>query len=451
MRGPLAGRSSPTASGGWLPESLAAGVLGVAMVAGGHALGRSDAAVHAVATLALGMSLWRWRTAPLQALQRVMVALLAGAVALALFQLVPISSDTWQELPGRRVVLEENRLAGLAVQWLPMTLDPVGTLRALLALTAFAAMWMLCTTLTASSRTRLFKLAAGIAVPLALLGLVQATQKADTTGGSGLFENRNHHATLMAMLLPAAIAAARDARDGGRHAPVLAWHGVAAALLLGAALTFSRAGFVLALLSACASVVLLAPRAPRRRAYAQAAAAAMILGLCAVAIFPMERLAARFGSSLLGDLRWQYLANGYLALREYLPWGGGLGTFRQLYAQAEPLRSLGEFTYANHAHNELLQNGIEAGVPGLLLMLVLAGLVVAAGSRILRTRGSGEVWRRAALVAVCVPLLHSLVDYPLRTFACSIPFALALAILLAAPDHVRRAIPAAPADDARLP
>lgn len=431
---------------GWsarLPEGLAAALLVVAMAAGGHVQGRGDTAVHAVATLTLGMAIWRWRIAPLQALQRLMLGLLAAAIALAVLQLVPVPSGFLQELPGRRVVLEENRLAGQAVQWLPMTLDPVGTLRALLALLVFLAMWMSCTTLTPASRTQLFKLAAAVALPLALLGFVQATQKADTTGGGGLFENRNHHAALMAMLLPAAVAAARDARDGGRHIREGAWYAVAVALLLGAALSFSRAGFVLALLSASASVLLLAPRAGRRRAYVSAAGVALALSLCAVAIFPLDRLAARFGSSLLGDLRWQYLANGWLAMREYMPWGGGLGSFRQLYAQVEPVGSLGEFTYANHAHNELLQNGIEGGVPGLLLMLGFVGLVVVAGIRVLRTLGPFDVWRRAALVAVCVPLLHSLVDYPLRTFACSIPFAVGVAILLAPPR------PRAPGHDSR--
>jgi len=114
----------------------------------------------------------------------------------------------------------------------------------------------------------------------------------------------------------------------------------------------------------------------------------------------------------------------------YLPWGSGLGSFRPVYAQFEPLQSLGEYTYANHAHNELLQNTIEGGLPALALMGAFLGVIAVAAGRMFSRGLVVDYWRRAALISVSVPLLHSLVDYPLRTLACSVVMALALAVLL---------------------
>ena len=114
-----------------------------------------------------------------------------------------------------------------------------------------------------------------------------------------------------------------------------------------------------------------------------------------------------------------------------------MGSFREVYRQFEPLQSLGEFTFANHAHNELLQNTIEGGLPALVLMLVFVGVVVASALALLRRGGGADPWRRAALVSASVPLIHSLVDYPLRTLACGILLALALAVLLSPTGSAR--------------
>lgn len=423
-------RASP--SGAWRTHAalaLAGALLVAALALGGDAQGNGDALVHVVAALAMGAAIVRWDMPPLDALQKTTFGLLLASVAVAAMQLVPLPSGVFGQLPGRRLVLDELRAVGLEPARLAMSLDPGGTRRALLSLATFLSMWMLCTTLETAARVRLLKLAAAIAVPMALLGYAQASRKLDTTGANGLFENRNHYATLMAMMLPVALAAAREAVERRRTWQVFAWYAASAAILLAAALSFSRMGFLLALLSAVASFVLLTPRGrgllPRRGALASLALAAV-----AVTWFARARLAARFGADVTTDLRWQYFENGWVALKAYWPWGSGLGSFRQVYAQFEPFAALAEFTFANHAHNDLLQNAIEAGLAGLGLMLAFVAVIVVAAKRVLSGRGGWDGWQRAALVTAVVPLIHSLVDYPLRTFACSVPLALALATLL---------------------
>jgi len=156
----------------------------------------------------------------------------------------------------------------------------------------------------------------------------------------------------------------------------------------------------------------------------------MSIAIVAAGYFASDRLLQRFNSDMLGDLRWQYFENSWEVLKAYFPWGSGLGSFRAVYAQFEPLQSLGEFTYANHAHNEVLQNTIEGGLPALALMGAFVAVVATAAVRAVNGGVVADYWRQAALISVSVPLLHSLVDYPLRTLACSTLLALALAVLV---------------------
>ena len=410
---------------------VSAGVLLlVAMVFGGDARGKGDALVHAVAVLALGLALLHWPRRALNRLQKATLWILLGGLAVGALQLMPLPSAVFAQLPQRAQVLGELRSAGLDPHWLPMTLDRWGTIRAMLALLTVLAMWMLCTTMSSSARARLLTLAVAIAVPMALLGFAQASFKLDTTGANGLFENRNHYATLMAMLVPFAFAAARDARESNHGALAMVWYAAVVAMLLAASLSFSRVGSVLALLSSIAALSVLGGGKLLEHASRRGAIVSLAIAIGGAAFFAADRLFQRFQSDMLVDLRWQYVEISWDVLKEYLPWGSGLGSFSAVYAPFEPLQSMGEFTFANHAHNELLQNTIEGGLPALALMAAFLGVVAIAGVRVLAQGLAGDYWRRAALISVCVPLLHSLVDYPLRTFSCAAVLALALAVLV---------------------
>lgn len=91
----------------------------------------------------------------------------------------------------------------------------------------------------------------------------------------------------------------------------------------------------------------------------------------------------------------------------------------------------------NHAHNDWLELLLETGIPG----MALAALLLFWGAR--RARA---IWRaedrdrfaQAAVIAVTTMLLHSLVDYPLRTAALSAVFAACIALISGARPHVRQ-------------
>jgi O-antigen ligase len=283
-----------------------------------------------------------------------------------------------------------------------------------------------------------------LGVAMALLGFAQAGAGEHSRlrpyayhhpiGAIGTFANRNHFADLMAMLVPLALAFA-FATHSARQLPRAAiWFAVAVVLFLASALSFSRAGIVLtAASSAIVFIALLKTGAASQRRHVLPILAIGIAVL-AVAVYAWDGIANRLAQDPLADLRWQYLDYGLDAARAWLPWGSGFGGFREVYAPFEPVIAMQQ-SHALHAHNDLLEVAIEAGVPGLILIggfLLLLFQSSFSAFRKLRVRGAFSAIIPAAAVAVFVPLVHSFVDYPLRTLSVATVFAILLAVLLAA-------------------
>ncbi|MGN6513302.1 MAG: O-antigen ligase family protein [Lysobacteraceae bacterium] len=411
-------------------------LLAGAMVFGGGPRGAGDAIVHLLAVPVVVLAAWRWRHAQATPLQRAFLYWVIAAVLLCVAQLVPVPATVFAKFAGRAAVLRDLQAAGAAPAWLPLSLDPFATLRTLLAFATCAGMALLCLTLAPATRLRLLQLALALAVPMALLGYAQAAGGTHAprfhafhhpVGAIGLFANRNHYAALLGLLLPFALAFAVQAQQRRDTPRALAWYALAVGLLLAVALSFSRAGCVLAALGLAACLLLLRPaRAPARVLPALAAALAAL----GVATYAWGGIVQRFTTDPVDDLRWQYLRYGLDAARAWLPWGSGLGSFRWAYAPFEPVAAMVR-VYADRAHDDVLQVLIEAGVPGALLLAAFILLTVIAITRWPDWRDD-RVKMGAASVSVALPLLHSLVDYPLRTHAVAVPWALALALLLGA-------------------
>ena len=162
----------------------------------------------------------------------------------------------------------------------------------------------------------------------------------------------------------------------------------------------------------------------------------MALAAAGIAVYAWNGIVQRLNQDVADDLRWQYLQYGWQVAKASLPWGSGAGSFREVYAPFEPVGAMRE-VHALHAHNDLLQTAIELGVPGLLL--VLAYVAVLAIS-VRKTPIAVTEWRGilgAAAVAVFLPLVHSFVDYPLRTLAVATTFAMLMALITANPQRAQ--------------
>ncbi|MFC5577704.1 O-antigen ligase family protein [Lysobacter niabensis] len=426
-------------------EVVAAALLATALAFGGGSRGAGDLVVHLFALPAFALGVTRWQLAAASRTQRLFLYWLLAALVVAAAQLLPLPASLFAALPQRAQVLADLHRAGLDPAWLPMTVDTWGTVRALLAVITFAAAWLLVTTLGPDARVRLLKLMLLLGVAMALLGFAQAGAGEHSRlrpydyhhpiGAIGTFANRNHFADLMAMLVPLALAFAFAAHSARQLPRAAAWFAVAVLLFLASALSFSRAGILLtAAASAFAFIALLKTGAERWRRQVLPILAIGVAAL-AVAVYAWDGIANRMAQDPLEDLRWQYVTHGLDALRAWLPWGSGLGSFRDVYAPFEPVAAMQQ-VHALHAHNDLLEVAIEAGLPGLVLVAGFLALLLKAFLAAFRKRGGrGPLLSTiipAAAFAVFVPLLHSFVDYPLRTLSVATVIAILLAVLMAA-------------------
>jgi O-antigen ligase len=435
-----------------IAEVSAASLLVAAMVFGGGSRGAGDVVVQLFAIPALCLAVLRWRHADATRLQRLFLWWAIAAAAFVLLQLIPLPAAWFASLPQRAAVLGDLHRAGLQPDHLPLTLDRWGTVRTGLSFASFAAMALLASTLSARARQRLWTVALLAAVPMALLGFSQAAAGAASPlrfydyhhpiGAIGLFANRNHFADLLGLLLPFALVFALQAQERLQRGLAVGWYALGIVLLLASALSFSRAGFAVTILGLLASIVLLLLRRREsgggrmRHLLPVLALATAVLG---IATYAWDGIAARLAQDPLDDLRWQYVHYGLDALRAWLPLGSGFGTFRFVYAPFEPIGAM-TYVYALHAHNDLLELLIEGGVIASALLLCLLAFVAMQFEAFRhRADASADVqspavkMHIAATIACVVPLLHSLVDYPLRTLAIAVPFGLALATGLSTP------------------
>lgn len=429
----------------WDPVAIATVVLlAFSVVFGGasreHAFRLALVELAALPLLVLGLS--RLIRDPDWCRHRLALGLLAALTALPLVQLIPLPPALWTNLAGRQDMVLALELAGLQPGWTPLSVTPDLTWQAFLALLPPAAMFIAILSSSQIQTSRTVGLYLIVAVASLLLGLIQAAAGdnnlhvwATTRAGTiaGLFANRNHLATLLLSMIPFAVvmgaATLRRQNQGG----ITLWLSALflGLVIVGLALIRSRAGIILAppvlILSLLASWIATGRRRPGPALISLMGAGAVAIGI--VAVLALPPILARFEDASVREERFEAWPIVASAADAYLPLGSGIGSFDAVYRSVEPLEQL-EPLYYNHAHNEYLETWLEAGWPGAALILAF---LIWYGRRL------WVVWRegpsrerdmqRAASIAILVMIVHSGVDYPLRTATLAVLFALCAAIL----------------------
>ncbi len=424
---------------------LAASVLLAALIFGGSSRGGfGDVLVQLLALPLLCSQFLLARPAP--ALQRWLLLPLLLLAAIPLVQLLPLPLGWWSG-GALRQQLQQDLLsagAGLAPH---LTLLPLAAERSLWFLLPAAALWaavlrlgyrqqrhLLLLLLLAAAGNAVFGLAQLADGQLSTLRLYSPTNVADAVG---LFANRNHLAALLVAALPFALVAAVLAfqRRGVVHSNHslrgLGLIGLAVLLLLAIALTRSRAGVGLGMLALILCLPWLLRLRERRRAGWSLTAVLAIAGIC-TAQFALFGLLQRLDRDPLDDGRLEYARVLAVAAAASAPFGSGLGSFPRVYPQYEAETGAGPHDVViNHAHNDYLELWLEARWLFAAVLLVFLAGFARNGWRLLRGRGFATPERlltaRLAWVSVLMLLLHSAVDYPLRTTALSAVFAVLLA------------------------
>jgi O-antigen ligase len=250
-------------------------------------------------------------------------------------------------------------------------------------------------------------------------------------GAVGFFANSNHMGSLLLVAFPFAMAlVARRSGSGNRSnfATPSAVLGAAGCLMIvvGVALNRSLAALGLFIPVAFGSILLLKQGSRHKRLIAPLATVAAVICL---AVLTGSGLRAELAGSDTSSFvtRADMWRNTLRLIAETFPFGTGVGSFPSIYALGEDPRTVGG-TYINHAHNDFLEIVLETGLLGLLLLLASLTWWLLTALAVWRSPSSSE-FSRAATIASGALILHSIVDYPLRTAALSSAFAVCLGMM----------------------
>lgn len=328
-----------------------------------------------------------------------------------------------QLLPLPVSMLEIGRPAGLLPYTGSTDLPPVGsapislsvarTIEAVIFVLVPILFFAAASSLPEEDRAGLLRFfVIGLVCNLIAAGL-QYSFSGDTTLGDllgygvmvGMFANRNHFATLVFSSMPLIIYFGFF-----RGRPLLATSllGLIFLILLAAG---SRAGILIGLGVVAISLTALIWRGR----VGTVVLLALIAGIAAYGYGAFVQVSSRQLDPVFG--RWEFAVTTLRAIRDNWLWGTGFGSFDLVYPFYET-KDMVHVEYVNHAHNDFLEVFLEGGIGAGVILVVYAVALVARGFRVAR-----YPLQRLALLSIVVILLHSLVDYPLRTMAIAMSFA----------------------------
>ena len=410
----------------------------------------SDALVQVVSLPLLAIAILRLKARASPSEFRLALLVIGAVIVVPILQLLPLPPWIWTILPGRAEVAGAYRAAGVPLAFLPISLEPLTTLRSLLSLLPAIAVFLGVLSLRKQAEFRwllllifavavvgagleLLQLAGGVHSPLRFYEITNVHR------GVGFFANSNHQAAFLYSTIGyAAIWASLARRD--RSAKVAFRLTVAAvlvvAIVIGLVATQSRFGVLLGLAAGFCSIPLaagLASEANRGR-IVKLAMAVNGLALLLAFLFGFAGFADRISEGLSSDVRWPAARITWKAAVDHLPFGSGIGTFAPIFQRYEPVNLLAE-TYVNRAHNDWLEAWLEGGVASAAVICALLSCFVFLAYRSWRPADpSARLVAYARAGSVCAALLavHSLLDYPLRTTALTVMLAISCAFMIRA-------------------
>jgi O-antigen ligase len=228
---------------------------------------------------------------------------------------------------------------------------------------------------------------------------------------AGFFANINHFSSLLFITIPFLV---YFGVVRGRTKLALLGLGGVLLMLLAAG---SRAGVAMGFLILLASLIFLLSRS-------RATVGVVVTLFAGISIYGMgawTKFESEFSNS--DALRFEFVRTTWQGIKENWLLGVGYGNFEQAYQIYEKPEQIFRY-FVNHAHNEYVQLVFEGGI---LSALLIGFYLILLHVQLWRSRADGL--RKVAYLAVLFLLLHSLVDYPLRTFALVFPFVFFNAIL----------------------
>ena len=330
-----------------------------------------------------------------------------------------------------------------------------GAERALWGLLPACAIFFAGLQLPANYRYRLLMVLAVIVTLNILLGFAQLAQGnhsplrlytiTNVSEAVGFFANRNHFASLLMMYSPLSVAITawwthqRASKLSVQPMLIIGGGLFCVLVILAIVVARSRAGLLLGLLGFLLSIPAIFAL-PRRPGMKRTLSLVVVFSAIAAIHFGSTGILSRLDQGVGDNTRSEMTQISIEAGKAYAPMGSGLGTFRQAYAPFEARHEESiDRALTNHAHNDYVELWLEAGYPGLFAIVVFCLLFLALGLRVWRQPKKTDLFdvllSRVAWIGILLAMLHSYVDYPLRTTANSTVFALLLALAIASSQN----------------
>ena len=352
---------------------------------------------------------------------RHLTALAFLPVAIVAFQFIPLPTSL---LNSTQHILPPNVTELLTSSWRTTTLNTEHTVFTLVWVSVAAFLFF---TLSSMHPDKLYGL-----LPFVLVGVLcniavaffqfLSSSQAITKPAigydivAGFFSNPNHFSSLIVMALPVFFFYLGHNRQ---RMAVIALLVVSVFILFAAG---SRAGVISAFIVIFLSIALLL------RESIKSATALLFTGLAAIPIAIFVGL--RFESEGFSDVnRLKFSTQTFHNAIDNLPFGIGYGNFADGYARYEGAENIFA-KFVNHAHNEYVELLFEGGIPFVIVFLICIFALI---QRIVKT--VADPMSNAVSISIFFIMMHSLVDYPLRTFSVSCFFILCLAMLFNPRQH----------------
>lgn len=440
------------------------------MLGGGTRSGLlSDAVLQLISVGGLVAVLFRWDRIRATAGSQV-VFLIGAIVLLPLLQLVPLPAQVVALIEPNTTVVDTLRLVGLDPSFRALSAAPYATALSALSLLPPMTLLLSMLTLTGSERRSLCLVLVGLCLISIVLGLLQLASGSNSAlrfyaftnydDAVGFFANRNHFSALIYCSLvfvlalipqPDTARAEKKRKPAGSALPDAAmltvWTGAIFVLVVAVMMARSRAGILLAMTGLAMAPLInkrmsrILPDKTMRRV------ALLVIGLVVLFVFEFAayRMVERFSGDPYADGRIPFARNTITAAKAFMPFGSGVGTFPLVYPQFPKASDETIDAFANRAHSDVLEFWLEGGLLSIGIAVAFLALL-ASKARALwmldRSTNGGYgcdptdlALSKASVIVIILLVVHSGVDYPLRTGALSAVFALACAMLVQEPQR----------------
>ncbi|MGV8921403.1 MAG: O-antigen ligase family protein [Pseudomonas sp.] len=384
----------------------------------------ADELLQLAALPVIAWATWRLSAERISRTMTMALALMALLIALPLWQLLPLPHALGMAGAARPDLAADLAVAGVPIAKTHASLSVLATERSLWSLLPALALFLGALMLRGQAVRRILQLVLGLVLASAAFAFYQLSLPDGsslllyTSWGrnfGGVFVNPNHQGTALAMGAVIALAMFMDGRRRARqHGGYRHWlyAAVCASCFAMIPMVNGSAAVLLLLVGLVAVSVTLGVRdwkSSRRKPKGMVPVAAAIL-------MGMVVLSSAVAWQRVDQDRQIFATTTVKIGKQFAPLGTGMGTFVPIYAQYQDLKQARSETI-NHAHDEYAQWWLEGGVPALLVLAAALGLFGWTGWQVLARMPSRRLRTVAAASWTCLLLLllHSVVDFPLRT------------------------------------